>query len=514
MGLKEAIAAIEHGPTFDPADEETKGLLAALHAQWERNPLQGFTPNPPFTEEEKRTGKSSQHKFLEASTAVKAFFGGNRAGKTTIGTVDDLIQAVDRDCLPEHLKQFKKWEPPFYGRVIAPAVASSLEGVIYPAFREWVPKDQLKGNSFGKAFRKDTRMLHFKNGSWIQFMTSKMDLEDFGGAALHRVRYDEEPREDIRKECRMRLIDYGGDELFCMTPLQGLTWTYHDVYERRTEPHITVVRADMDSNPHLTEDSKRLALEQGDLSKEEIQARKEGKFVALQGFVYPDFNAEKHIVDPPHSEHLKGQNIVVGIDPGIRWTGIVWTAFDNDNAALIFDEIKVDSKTVESIALMIRERNAQWKVEPDYYVIDPSARNRSQASASGEGVESAFQRLGIYTTHGQNDLEAGIFQIKRRLQAGSLSISRSCGNLIYEFFHYQQDRNSETRFAVIKKDDHLLDALRYVCMARAWGSTKVWNPNRDNRRYQPGFGPYTHDYEPPWTGQDMNQQTSPTGAMS
>ena len=507
MDLKAEVQALEQ--SLDPDDPVAKELLAELHATLQRNPLQGFTPNPVWGDEP----ESAQDRFLEAKTPVKAFFGGNRAGKTTIGTVDTLIQAVDSECLPKHLRPYKKWEPPFYCRVVAPAVASSLEGVMYPAYRQWCPKDQLKGNSFNKAFRKDTRTLHLKNGSWIQFMTNKMDLDDFGGAALHRIVYDEEPREDIRKECRMRLIDYGGEELFCMTPLQGLTWTYHDVYERRHDPHITVVRADMDSNPHLSEESKRLALDQGDLSKEEIKARKEGKFVALEGFVYPDFS-DNHLVSPPHPEHLKGQNIVVGIDPGIRWTAVVWTAFDNDNGALVFDEIKVDSRTVEDVAALIRERNAQWKVEPDYYVIDPSARNRSQASASGEGVESAFQRLGIYTTHGQNDLEAGIFQIKRRLQAGSLSISRQCADLIWEFFHYQADKNSEKRYAVIKKDDHLLDALRYVCMARAWGSPKVWAPGKEHNRYQPGFAPYRHDYAEPWTGQDLNQQTSPLGAMS
>jgi hypothetical protein len=59
---------------------------------------------------------------------LKAFLGGNRSGKTTVGIVDDLIQAIDHDAVPEHLKQYKLWEPPFYCRIITPDFTATMEG--------------------------------------------------------------------------------------------------------------------------------------------------------------------------------------------------------------------------------------------------------------------------------------------------------------------------------------------------------------------------------------------------
>src|SRR6185436_13836292 len=102
------------------------------------------------------------------------------------------------------------------------------------------------------AFVKDRRILQFANGSWWQFMTFEQDLDKFGGAALHRVHYDEEPPEQVRKENRMRLMDYGGDELFTMTPLQGIGWTYNEIWMRRHERDITAVQVSIDDNPAIS----------------------------------------------------------------------------------------------------------------------------------------------------------------------------------------------------------------------------------------------------------------------
>src|SRR5258708_6702721 len=75
---------------------ELKSVEAALKA----NPLLGYEPHvrqvafhrPPFP-------------------PLRAFFGGNRSGKTTAAMVDTIIQCVDRECLPTRLVPFKRWEP-------------------------------------------------------------------------------------------------------------------------------------------------------------------------------------------------------------------------------------------------------------------------------------------------------------------------------------------------------------------------------------------------------------------
>jgi hypothetical protein len=130
-------------------------------------------------------------------------------------------------------------------------------------------------------------------------------------------------------------------------------------------------------------------------------------------------------------------------------------------------------------------------VEPDFYVIDPSARNRTQINA--DAVEAEFQRHGIYAVHGQNDRESGILTIKRRFQASppELLISTACRELIFEIGRYRIDPKSESKFDVIKIKDHVLDAMRYALMTRAWGVFKV----EKQRARRGGYNP---DFEEPW----------------
>src|SRR2546423_12810673 len=86
--------------------EEQRGRAKELIEKYQRllkqNPLLGYQPHP------------KQVTFHGATTPVKAFLGGNRSGKTTAGVLDDLIQAVDPEALPGHLRPFKRWDPPFY----------------------------------------------------------------------------------------------------------------------------------------------------------------------------------------------------------------------------------------------------------------------------------------------------------------------------------------------------------------------------------------------------------------
>jgi hypothetical protein len=81
------------------AVEAKLGVLKKVLAA---NPLQLAEPYP------------KQQEFLAAREPLKGFFGGNGAGKSWVGALDDVIQLVDRDVVPAHLQEFKHWEPPFF----------------------------------------------------------------------------------------------------------------------------------------------------------------------------------------------------------------------------------------------------------------------------------------------------------------------------------------------------------------------------------------------------------------
>lgn len=472
-GLPVNQEALESLPPGERKELET--LLAQLAKRIEENPLNAYIPH------------SRQQEFHTARDPVKAFIGGNRSGKSTAGVADDLIQALDPEDVPEHLTPFKYRQPPFYCRVIVPDLGHTME-VVMDKFRKMCPEHALMGGEWGKSFDKTKRILSFRNGSRVDFMSFEQDVNKFGGVALHRVHYDEEPSgpnaEKIREESRFRLIDYNGDELFTMTPLFGLSFIYDEVWQRRFEPGFFVQKVSMDDNPHLSSEAKERIL--SGMSDEEIRQRKEGEFVHLAGLFYDEFADATHVVKAPSPTDIQGQDIVVGIDPGLERTGVIWTAWDNDNSGLAFAEVYERNLLIPDIAHAIKTQNERWGVTPSY-VIDPSARNR--ATVNAEQIEAEYAREGIYCGHGQNARGPGILEVKRRLQRGSLVVSKDCRNLIWEFGRYRKDPNAPDEFAAIKQDDHLLDALRYAVMARAWHLPK--------QRHQRGHNFNPH-YEPPW----------------
>lgn len=441
--------------------ERARELLAEYEAALRQNPLLGYQPH------------EKQVTFHRSHEPLKAFLGGNRSGKTTAGILDDLIQAVDRDCLPEHLVAYKKWEPPFYCRVIVPDFTATMEGVIFQKLREWCPKDQLVGGRFDKAYDKTLRKLSLKNGSFFDFLTFEQDLDKFGGAAKHRIHYDEEPPAAIRRESMMRLIDYGGDELFTMTPLQGMSWMYDDIWEPFVKGNLaeaTVILVDMDDNPHLDEKTKKRAL--AGLSSEERQARKSGRFVHFAGMIYDEFTRNRHVV--PEHELPDDVRVFVGIDPGMRhMAAVVWAYLTTDDRLVVFDELGLQGHTVKQVCEKIHLVNMKhtrhgMALRPDYYVIDPSARNVNHQTGRSDQME--YTEHGIVTICGQNSVTAGINRVKERLQSGRLLIAANCDTTIDQFRKYRWAKATRSEHdpkeTPVKKDDHLLDALRYVVASR------------------------------------------------
>lgn len=437
--------------------------LAAYDQILEANPLEGFWPH-----------SRSQREFFEASTPIQAAFAGNRFGKSTSMVVKALIQCVDEHSVPEHLKRyryrgFKTPPPPCRGRIVVPGQAEGIHDVILPVVRKWAPKAQLHGDSVDKAFYQQHRMLRFKNGSQIQFMTYEMDLDKFGGSALHFVAYDEPPPEDIREECLWRLTDYAGFEMFAMTPLgldSNAGWINKRIYKAsKRDPDITIIRGSIHDNPTVDEKTKNRVLGSREADDPVRLAREFGNFEAFGGLIYDD-GFERNLIDPPTKEMVRKWEVLVGIDPGIRNAGIVWVGLDQDNIAFVFDSLLLKNETPKGYANAIRKRNELWGVDDPVYVIDPSARNRNAVNA--ESVEGALAREDVLCVHGQNDVMAGLQQMRDRLRYRHLFVNRDLRDFREEAEDYRAEQRADGETKVVKVEDHRLDALRYAVMHRPY----------------------------------------------
>lgn len=457
-----------------PPDKRKKAEEALRRIQHvrERNPLVSF--------EVDRHPKQGQ--FLAARARTKLAIGGNQSGKTTVGLVDDVIQAVPEEFVPDHLRQYKHHHGPFFCRIMAPDFAVTMDQVVHVKLRELVPKDALSGNRWDRAYDKKQRVLRFKNGSWFQFTSYEQEVDKLGGVTLHRVHYDEEPPLEHRRESRIRLVRLGGQEIACFTPTEGLSWSYDEWYvpweKGDADPdQLYLVRMSMDDNPTLSEADKEWVLE--GVPDEYKEARRHGLFVALHGLIYAEFDRRRHVIPewaaPLNSESM---SVVVGIDPGHRYAvGVVWAAVHPDGTLTVFDEIKAAGLNVEDTAHEIHKRNAMWGVTPFMYVIDPSARNRVHQTGRSDQMEYADH--GILTIPGQADRKAGFTRVKWFLsgEPPRLAVTSNCTELIGEFARYRwkdpPKSQEETRDVPVKRDDHLLDALRGVVMSRPYAPREM-----------------------------------------
>jgi hypothetical protein len=500
-------------------------LIQTRRAIVQENPLTGFhacerfcgapeCPKP--SERNPLGGRPKQHEFMADPNEVIATNAGNRFGKTTAMVVWAIIQHTPEELLPERLAVFKRprakrvQEEPVRGRYLCPT-EQLLNDTILPTFKMWMPKSLLLGGSWEKAYRAQHNEIFFQDGGKLVFFTYKQDPNALAGASLDYVLWDEPPPiEHWRESGRVRTLDRSGCHRFGMTPVNmvggGIGWIKREIWDRAKpdnpdfDPDIKVHRGSIWDNPDLDPEAIEKVLKS--YPNDERQAREFGDFIHFGGMVYPNgFHGIKR--DPLTPDQLKGNDIVVGIDPGVRNAAFVWVSFDRENIAVCFDEVKLQEKTVIDYVQMIRKINSKWGVHEPMYVIDPSARNRQGVNL--ENIEGELQRQGIFCVRGYNPVEAGIQSVRRRVHEGGFFVTNNCKGLIDEADEYRME--DEEEFKVVKENDHRLDALRYALMSRPWYVDRT--ALLREQRWEPGKAP---PYE--WFNQPQSVEGPPMGSLS
>lgn len=496
----------------DPEVLKDPAVVARIRdyvARVKANPLLRYYPH------------DKQRPYHAFRRAIKMFVGGERSGKTVAGNLDDIIQAVDEDVVPEHLRPYKIWEPPFYGRIITPDYGQSYAEILR-ALEEWIPKNQFHLGKWDAAFSEKKHLLHFANGSFFEFMTQMQEVSQFGGTSRHRVRYDEEPKgnkgEQIREANVNRLIEFRGDECFNFSPVHGLGAVGEDLWDERGEevqkevwvsPSMVIVRADQDDNPHLNEEGKKEA--EAKIPERMRAARKSGQFVHGAGLVYEEFDRDIHVCPPPDPEFVKGLEQIDCLDPGLN-TGYLFSGFDSDDVLWIYAELfRTDSDSLpEKVVKKAFAKRSEWALprRPRKTYIDPAAGARHHTLGHDRKVEDLYRDAGLKLRQADNDVDAGVYEVKRRLMhvdkdgdaAPLIQISEECKRLLWELGRYRKERSTSGDLEIVKEHDHLCDCLRYIVMHRRQKKRK--KRRIPSREYIPGTAPPVSAYpdvrpEPP-----------------
>lgn len=431
-------------------------LSEQLKAQITRPNIHGYRPH------------AKQVKFHSSDSKARLYIGGNRSGKTTGGIAEDIFWLTGRH--PYRVTP----PPPVRGRIISVDFLNGVEKIVRPELARWIPPSELLGGSWSTAYSKELRTLNLENGSFVEFMSYDQDLDKFAGTSRHFIHFDEEPPQDIWLENKTRLIDTGGSYWITMTPVEGMTWIYDDIYlpgQKDPASGITVIEVDMTENPylHVGEVDEFIS----GLSNDDKEARVKGKFVQVGGLIYKHFDTEKHVIDPIDPRNLRDWYWYASLDHGFNNpTAWLWHAVNPDGKCITFAEHYKSGEVVDFHARAVHEKNGTLGRAPDIYVGDPSIRNVDPIT--GTSIHLEYTKAGIPIVLANNDVSAGINRVASYLESGNLFITRNCVNLVAEMQRYRWKTWASKRIQQLnnnhevahKKNDHAVDSLRYFIMSR------------------------------------------------
>ncbi len=417
------------------------------------------------------TGKIIHKKQLAFHRSQKRnrwVFGGNRTGKTECGAVETIWLSLGCHPYRKNRQSTECWVVSLSTRV--------QKEVAQAKILKYLPKTRISKiiMESGNASTPEMGIIeciivknYFNNFSKIWFKSCESGREKFQGSSLDFVWFDEEPPEDIYKECQMRVLDKNGEIFGTMTPLKGLTFIYDEIYlNKNNDDEVFYLFMSWEDNPYLNQ--KEIIRLCNSMSESELASRKDGKFELKDcGLVYPEFDTTINVIEP--FSIPKDWQDTISIDPGLNNPlSCHWYARDYDDNIYVVAEHFEAGKTIEYHAEKIKNISAKlsWKTAPNGMIeslIDSAANQKTLSSP--KSVTELFYENGIMVNPNVNkDLLSGISKVKTYLKNISgktkLYIFSSCTNLIQEFKTYRWNGHD----APIKKDDHALDELRYYIM--------------------------------------------------
>ena len=193
---------------FSKAEEHYKGYLA-----FQKTELSEFLNNMP-------------HKTI-------AIFSGNRGGKTgsvakhMVDRVRGMCKIPEKNLLARKIRCMSSTLP-------EQASQDEDDNAQYIELKKRIP-----GTHIIKDITSRSQNLIVKrpvglntDRTIFEFRSSKQDTQDLGKINLSCVWHDEETPKEKRSECRRRLMEEKGDEIFTLTAINPLTYVFYDVWDR------------------------------------------------------------------------------------------------------------------------------------------------------------------------------------------------------------------------------------------------------------------------------------------
>lgn len=408
---------------------------------------------------------ATQLAFLNDLSSIKVMLGGNRSGKTTVGSIESVFHLTGN--YPSWYKGIKYKRPVvlWCAGVSSVRVRDTLQEKLFGPIGQTgtgmipasaIDMDKIVKKS-GIPHAIDIAMVRHVSGGWssIQFFSYDQGVDKFQGSSVDDCWFDEEPPQDIYNECKMRVLDRKGHIRFTFTPLGGVTELYDGLM---TNPKIGKHFLTMDEASHLDEDAKNELLAGMDAS--EVEARRFGRATVGTRLLF-QFKEEQYVTED--FEPSPGWRCIGGLDVGIAHpTGAVKIYLDDvSGCCYVTREYEASGKT----ALDHKHVLKQWNCT---FACDPSAWNRQ--IGSGDSTASIYEDKdangnprGLTLIRANNDVDTSIHAIREAIAGGKFWIFQSLQKLIKQMRLYRTKDDGKTIYKVL---DDLIDPMRYAYMAR------------------------------------------------
>ena len=218
-----------------------------------------------------------------------------------------------------------------------------------------------------------------------------------------------------------------------------------------------VVQAGWSHVPHLSEQDKADLM--SSLSPHQVKARSEGTPSLGAGAIYP-VPEEDIVCDPFQVPEWWAR--AYGLDVGWNKTAAVWGALDRDTDTLYLTSEHYRGQAEAAVHAKAIRMRGDWIPG----VIDSAARGRSQVD--GKTLFSLYEDEGLQLHNANKAVEAGLMAVLERLSTGRLKIFSTLQHTLGEYRLYR--RNEKGR--IVKENDHLMDALRYLVMGLHHATTR------------------------------------------
>jgi phage terminase large subunit-like protein len=433
----------------------------------------------------------------------RAAFGGNRSGKSHLGSYELSLHLTGQ--YPDWWKGHRYERP-----ITAWACGTNLDavrdinqekllGAPTALGTGMIPADAIvdKRRKPGVPDLFDTiTVKHVSGGiSTVQFKPYAAGREAFQGRKIDFIWLDEECDWNVYEECLLRTTSTGehdpaGKILTTLTPLKGMT----EVAEHFLQDGQMIESNDRfasliawDDVPHLSGTEKAQLL--ASIPRHQQEARTKGYPSLGVGAVYQYSEENLTYTNsdlPKHFRQGMPRNFPKGFGMDVGWnaTAAVFTVLNPDDGTVyVTDEYKRGEMTPIEHAAVIRLK-ADTGNGMMMGCIDPASRGRSQKD--GTRLLDEYRREGLRLVPAHNAVETGIHRIQTLMDEGRLKIHEKCTGLLAELRQYHRDDKGR----IVKRNDHLLDALRYIVLTeRAMTRPR---PNNFRPKVKTSFGGHAH----------------------